>query len=844
MAIFKKSDNLKPGILKPDNISLQNVLLLPLVGLTVFLVALTGYISFVNGKRAVNDVAHQLRGEITSHIEKHLHQFLDLPERINDVNASAISGGLIDAGDRAALEKHFIKQVRVIDAVTSINYANTAGGIVNAGREGAGGDLYVIFTEDFTRGYFYKCAIDEHGNRTKILNMIPDFDARERPWYYTAVEEGTAIWSEAYVLFTGQDMNVTASRPVYNEHGELLGVTAVNLFISHLGDFLANLEISKTGQSFIIESSGLLIASSTGEKPFSADYNSVIDADDSDSDHNTDNSIIRTKRVHARESYDPLTRAAADALAGEFDDIQAITSARQFEFYLDGKRQLGQVIPLQGRDEPDWLIITIIPEKDFMARIDANNQITILLMIMTLLIALFVSIFITRRIARPISLLNESAAALAKGEWEKIVGRHSRITEIKTLSMSFNKMAGRLQEMIEGLNREVAERKLAETVLSKKEQELRTITDNMNDMIFMTDKDGLIMYATYSCKQMGFEPEELWGIKVFDMVHPDDLTDVLTSFRQVLETHTAGSAEYRFKDKEGGYFWVETIYSLIFESGPEVEGVVLVTRVITERKQAENEISNLYLQLTGEISKAEKIHQQILPHNIPEAENISIAAHYQPASIMGGDYYNIIKSGDKLIVYLSDVMGHGLDCAMLSFFVREAIDSHISLKPDDISPGKILDHLARQYRSANYSAEHFICIFMGVIDIITMEMTYSGAGFHIQPLVKAGDGSRFKLKCDGIFISNLLFDETQEYVDNVITLTPGTTIFFTTDGLPEQQNREEWFGWYYEDIFYRNCYLHPEAIIQAVNKEFYLFNNNSMIGDDDITCLVLQVDLD
>jgi hypothetical protein len=108
----------------------------------------------------------------------------------------------------------------------------------------------------------------------------------------------------AMFIFTGQDMVVSASRPVYSPDHNLLGVVAVDLFLSHLGNFLTGMDVGQTGQSFILEPSGLLIASSTGEKPFT-----VLQGDAGPS------------RINAVDSNNNLTKITAEALLTEFGSL-------------------------------------------------------------------------------------------------------------------------------------------------------------------------------------------------------------------------------------------------------------------------------------------------------------------------------------------------------------------------------------------------------------------------------------------------------------------------------------------------------------------------------------------
>jgi len=269
------------------------LLMIPLAGLTILAVALIGYLSFHNGQDAVKSMTNQLRSEINGRIEEYLQTFLRIPHQINQINGKDLGRGAIDAENQADLEQHFFEQIQIFDSVTSIYFGNTRGGLANAGREGANGALYVIATDGFVSGPFRKYATDSKGHRTELLTSVPDFDAATRPWYTGALEKNGETWSKIYILFTGQEMAISASYPVYNPKKELLGVVAVDLFLSHLNDFLARLNLGQNGQSFIMEPSGFLIASSTGENLLTA-----VDK------------VPVLHRISAMESSVPLTQAA------------------------------------------------------------------------------------------------------------------------------------------------------------------------------------------------------------------------------------------------------------------------------------------------------------------------------------------------------------------------------------------------------------------------------------------------------------------------------------------------------------------------------------------------------
>ncbi len=423
-------------------IPLRILLILALLAQIILAAGLVGYLSILNEKRAVNDVAEQLRNEITARIEGHLHTFLQTPHQINRINANAIRQGLPAADDPQALERYFWEQIQVFDSVTSIYFGNTKGGLMDAGREGAGGPLYVIVTDNFESGPFRKYATDAEGNRTELLTTVPEFDARNRSWYTKAVEKGSAVCTEPYILFTGQDLAISSSSPVYDEQHNLLGVVANDIFISHLRDFLQSLNIGKTGQSFIIERSGLLVASSTDEAPF-------IDLDDE-----------TQQRLQASESEIPLIRMAARHMTEHFGHYDQISETQHLEFKIDGQRQFLQVAPFQNKYGIDWLIVVVVPEADFMGRIQANRRITISLIAAISLGAIIASIITAQSITEPIQRLNVAAQSLADGEWEQSIPS-TFIHELNEMISSFNRMAKRLTA-------EIAERERVEQALRRR----------------------------------------------------------------------------------------------------------------------------------------------------------------------------------------------------------------------------------------------------------------------------------------------------------------------------------------------------------------------------------------
>ncbi|WP_377477456.1 MAG: ATP-binding protein [Microcoleus anatoxicus] len=430
---------------------LRTVLIVPFVFQTFLAVGIVGYLSFKNGQQAVNNVANQLRGEITNRIDLNLKSYLTIPHQVNQSNAVALDLGQLKLQDLVGLERHFWRQIQIFDSLTfaGIGLENQE----NLGAERADdGSLTVRVSTIDSNFDFRTYAMNQKGDRTKQLSNKPNFDPRTRPWYKAAVTAGKPTWSQIYPHTKGITSYLGAAMPYKNESGQLQGVLLTNINLSQIGKFLQSLKIGKTGQSFIIEHDGMLVATSTGEKPIRTVANKDFGAE----------------RIKAIDSSNPLTKATAVFLAQ--NAIAEKHTAQQLEFNLQNQRHFLQVLPLRDDKGLDWSIVVVIPESDFMAEIDANNRTTILLCIAALILSILIGILTAQWVTKPILQLNETAKDIAKGNWKQS-GVINRRDEVGQLAKSFNSMAHQLQESFATLEQKVEER-TSELAASNQQLEL------------------------------------------------------------------------------------------------------------------------------------------------------------------------------------------------------------------------------------------------------------------------------------------------------------------------------------------------------------------------------------
>jgi two-component system cell cycle sensor histidine kinase/response regulator CckA len=123
-----------------------------------------------------------------------------------------------------------------------------------------------------------------------------------------------------------------------------------------------------------------------------------------------------------------------------------------------------------------------------------------------------------------------------------------------------------------------------------KESELRfrSLIEHSFDGITLLTADGTILYASPSALRIaGYPADELVGTKVFDLIHPDDLPQVLEQFGRLLQMPGASvTVQARCRHRDGSWRWIENTGTNLLDQ-PHVRAIVSNYRDVTEQKRAE-----------------------------------------------------------------------------------------------------------------------------------------------------------------------------------------------------------------------------------------------------------------
>jgi PAS domain S-box-containing protein len=576
--------------IKKRNLSLQCLLIYQFVILIAGISGLLVWLSWRSEQETISNLVGQLQNEISDRIEQKLTSYLETPHLINKINADAVRQGILKTQGRSG-EIYLWKQIQNFPTVSWIYYGGEKdGGFIGVnrldppsnnkkesstnGKENPPSRQLAISISGLQRYYY---SLDQQGNRLEMRGKIEVYDPRQRPWYQAALKTNQPIWSSIYQDFSLPEQVITASLAVYNDQGDRIGVLGADLSLENLCQFLRELRIGKSGQAFIIESSGLLVASSTMENPYEIGKNPQ-----------------KPERLSVKNINQPMIRATVGQLEQQVGNLSQIKSEQKLQFWAEGKQLFLKVIPYKDPRGINWLIAVVMPEADFMEQIDAKRQTTILLACIALGSAIALGILTTQYINKSLLRLTLASQALANGELEREVPP-VQIKELNILSQAFNQMAVRLRQSfadIEKVNEDL------ETQIAERTSALR-VSEELFSKVFWASPYPITISSRLDKRVIAFNEsylsiteylrEDLAGKKVTELptwVNSKDLVHIV----QTLDANgSLRNYEMNYRKKSQQICTALISCETITLNGESC--VITVFNDISDRKQIENALS-------------------------------------------------------------------------------------------------------------------------------------------------------------------------------------------------------------------------------------------------------------
>lgn len=239
-----------------------------------------------------------------------------------------------------------------------------------------------------------------------------------------------------------------------------------------------------------------------------------------------------------------------------------------------------------------------------------------------------------------------------------------------------------------------------------------------------------------------------------------------------------------------------------------------------------------------ELQIARKIQMGLLPQSINTIDGIEVSGFYNPAKVIGGDFYDVIKLNDnKMLVVVADVSGKGIPAALYMSKVQAMIQFAAKIFH---SPKDILIEVNKQIHQ-KIDKKSFITTVIALFDLNKMTVKICRAGHN--PVIYSINGTLHLLKNKGMGLgleSDKYFNEHLEETE--LEISDNNVFVFYSDGLIEAMNKnhEEFGTDKIIEIISNNkhysCSIIQKEIITSVND----FRGNAE-QNDDITLVITKI---
>jgi serine phosphatase RsbU (regulator of sigma subunit)/anti-sigma regulatory factor (Ser/Thr protein kinase) len=264
--------------------------------------------------------------------------------------------------------------------------------------------------------------------------------------------------------------------------------------------------------------------------------------------------------------------------------------------------------------------------------------------------------------------------------------------------------------------------------------------------------------------------------------------------------------------------------NLAVQAAPAVRVAQLVRQQQDEARARER--------VEQELRVARLIQETLLPKTLPEVDQYSIAAYWQPARAVGGDFYDFIAYPDgRLALVIGDVTDKGVPAAMVMASTRTLLRAAAERLVD---PGAVLAR-ANDLLCPDMPPKMFVTCLFAVLDPNSGLLRYANAG-HDLPYRRHATGVD-ELRATGMPLGLL---PGMRYEEKEITLLPGETVVFYSDGIVEAHSPSYEmfsFGRLRNLIGGHDC---GDDLVPYLLEQLTQFTGENWEQEDDVTIVTLQ----
>ena len=209
---------------------------------------------------------------------------------------------------------------------------------------------------------------------------------------------------------------------------------------------------------------------------------------------------------------------------------------------------------------------------------------------------------------------------------------------------------------------DVTDRKQSSELLQKSEEKFRSITEQLKDVVFITDNQGQVSYISPSAKLIfDYSPQEMTGEPFMRFLDENDVPNAMLQFRTSIESgSTRAVRTFLMKHKDGSTFIGELSSNVFYQDGQPI-GTIGLIRDVTDKKHAEQELLNAK-EKAEESDRLKSAFLANMSHEIRTPMNgiMGFAELLKEPNLTGEEqqkYLDVIrKSGKRMLNIIHDIV--------------------------------------------------------------------------------------------------------------------------------------------------------------------------------------------
>ncbi|HMZ36187.1 MAG TPA: PP2C family protein-serine/threonine phosphatase [Leptospiraceae bacterium] len=225
-----------------------------------------------------------------------------------------------------------------------------------------------------------------------------------------------------------------------------------------------------------------------------------------------------------------------------------------------------------------------------------------------------------------------------------------------------------------------------------------------------------------------------------------------------------------------------------------------------------------------ELELAERLQQGLLPTLGTLSSGLTLRGRYLAMQNLGGDFYDVATAGDKTVLLVADVTGHGVAASLITTMTKASFHAHKHL----LDPSEILAAINSDLCEFLTGGQHFVTAVCVQFDVSARRVIHANAGhppgFHLS------DGRLTTLGDDSLLLG---LDRSLKWKSYTIEAKKSDRFFFYTDGLTETFSEDRsMYGERLESMLIKHSSLDSEAFLAALFDDLLEFRGSSPQSDD------------